>query len=100
MIVRTLELSRNNTASGTMFGVKDIEARVRRLDELAKGLAREVVLWRGGNDPLLYLERRAYVNALQDALEASEKARIVLSQALDRIAAGGGVSAAKAEAES
>ena len=70
-----------------MFGVKDIEARVRRLDELAKGLAREVVLWRAGNDPLLYLERRAYVNALQDALEASEKARIVLSQALDRVTA-------------
>jgi hypothetical protein len=64
----------------------DLLARVRRLDELTRGLARELALWKQGNDPLLYLERRAYVNAMQDALAGLEEARVVLSQVVQRIA--------------
>ena len=43
-----------------MMTVSDLEARVRRLEQLTRGLAKEVVRWKEGNDPLLYLERKAY----------------------------------------
>jgi hypothetical protein len=39
--------------------LRDLTARVRRPDELSRGLAKEVVLWKECSDPLLYLERRA-----------------------------------------
>ena len=34
-----------------------IKRRIGRLDELSRGLAKEVVLMKAGDDPLLYLER-------------------------------------------
>jgi hypothetical protein len=70
-----------------VIGVTDVVARVRRLEELARGLSREVALWKGANDPLLYLERRAYLNAIQDALAGLEEARVVLARAVQRISA-------------
>ena len=69
-----------------MITVADLEARVRRLDELTRGLAKEVVLWKECDDPLLYLERRAYLDAIQDALAGVESARVVLARARQRIA--------------
>ena len=68
-----------------MISLTDVQARVRRLEELARGLAKEVCLWKEGDDPLLYLERRAYVNAIQDALAGLESARVVLARATQRI---------------
>jgi hypothetical protein len=50
---------------------------VRCLDELSRGLAKEVVLWKECNDPLLYLERRAYLGAIRDALAGVEEARVL-----------------------
>jgi hypothetical protein len=35
----------------------DIEQRIARLEELSRGLGKEVVLWKAADDPLLYLER-------------------------------------------
>jgi hypothetical protein len=67
--------------------VADVENRLRRLEELARGLAKEVSLWRGGNDPLLYLERKSYLNAIQDALAGVEAARVVLARAVQRLRA-------------
>ena len=55
--------------------LRDLTARVRRLDELSRGLAMEVVLWKECKDPPLYLERRAYLGAIQDALAGVEGAR-------------------------
>lgn len=63
----------------------DMQRRVQRLDELLRGFAREVALWRTGNDPLLFLERRAYVKAMQDALAGVEAARVVLVKACHRL---------------
>jgi hypothetical protein len=71
-----------------MFGMRDVEARLRRLEELTRGLAKEVTLWREGNDPLLYLERRAYLSGVQDALAGVEAARVVLAKACQRLKAG------------
>jgi hypothetical protein len=63
----------------------DLAARVRRLDQLARGLAKEVALWKSCNDPLLYLERKAYLNAIQDALAGTEAARVALVKARQRL---------------
>lgn len=63
----------------------EVTARVKRLDELSRGLSKEVAIWREGNDPLLYLERKAYLNAIQDALAGVESARVVLARAMQRI---------------
>ena len=68
-----------------MFSVADVVKRVRRLEDLTRGLSQEVVLWKEGNDPLLYLERRAYLNAIQDALAGVEAARVVLARANQRM---------------
>jgi hypothetical protein len=67
------------------MNLADLGARVRRLDELARGLAKEVALWKAGNDPLLYLERRVYLGAIQDALAGVEAARVVLAKARQRV---------------
>ena len=63
----------------------DLKARVDRLQDLAVGLAKEVVLWKEGSDPLLYVERKAYLKAIQDALAGVEEARVVLARARQRL---------------
>ena len=67
------------------MNLAELLARVRRLDELSRGLAKEVGLWRKGNDPLLYLERKAYLEGIQDALAGIESARVTLAKACQRI---------------
>ncbi len=67
-----------------MIGLLEVFARVRRLEELTRGLSRELALWQASGDPLLYLERRSYLNAVQNALAALEEARTVLAQAAQR----------------
>lgn len=69
------------------MNVADLRARTRRLDVLSRGLAKEVTLWKACNDPLLYLERKIYLSAIQDALAGVEAARVILvkvSQRLDK----------------
>jgi len=63
----------------------EIARRVTRLDQLLRGLSREVLLWQRGNDPLLYAERQAYLEAIQDALAAIEAARVVLAKVRQRL---------------
>ena len=58
---------------------------MRGLDGLSRGLAKEVVLWKECNDPLLYLERRAYFGAIRDALAGVEEAQVVLAEARQRL---------------
>jgi hypothetical protein len=65
--------------------VADVDKRVRRLENRTRGLSQEIALWKEGSDPLLYLERRAYLNAIQDALAGIEAARVVLGRASQRI---------------
>jgi hypothetical protein len=63
---------------------QDIKGRVRRLEELAVGLTRERVRWEEAADPLLYLERRAYLQAIREATSGVEAARVVLVKACQR----------------
>ena len=67
---------------------RDLKGRIARLDRLARGLAEEVTLWKGGNDPLLFAERRMYLKAIQDALAGAEEARVVLARVVKRLAGG------------
>jgi hypothetical protein len=60
-------------------------ARVERLDQLSRGLAREVSLIRQANEPMLYLERKAYLSGMGDALQGIESARVVLAKACQRL---------------
>jgi hypothetical protein len=65
--------------------LRDLTAPVRHLDELTRGLAKEVVLRKECNHPLLYLERWAYLGAIRDALAGVEEARVVLAKARQRL---------------
>jgi hypothetical protein len=62
-----------------------IAARVGRLDELARGLAKELTLTRQADDPLVYVERKAYRDALGRVLSGVEEARVVLARARQRL---------------
>jgi hypothetical protein len=44
-----------------------------------------VSLWRGGNDPPLFAERRMYLKAIQDALAGTDEARVVLARVVKRL---------------
>jgi hypothetical protein len=68
------------------MNLSDLTARGRRLDTLARGLAKEVALWKEVSDsPLLYVERRAYLKGIQDALAGIESARVILARARERM---------------
>jgi hypothetical protein len=67
--------------------IKDIRTRVDRLDKRSRGLSRERVLWEEAEDPLLYMERRAYLQAVREAISGVEAARVVLVRACQRIEA-------------
>ena len=62
-----------------------IEARVRRLRELAEGLAREAARWERREDPLGTWERRAYLRGVYSAIAGLETARVILTQACQRM---------------
>ena len=63
----------------------DIVARVRRLDQLSRGLALEISTLSKADDPMLYLERRAYLDALHATVRGVEAARVVLVKAGQRL---------------
>jgi hypothetical protein len=64
-----------------------LRARIRRLDELALGVAREVQLERQ-TDIFLWRERLEYRYALMQMWRGLESARIALARALQRIEGG------------
>jgi hypothetical protein len=71
------------------MNLDDLTARIQRFDVLARGLAKEVTLWKQSNDPLQYLERKAYLRAVQNALAGVEEARVVLAKVCQRLDRGG-----------
>jgi hypothetical protein len=62
-----------------------VAARLRRLERLTRGLALELVLVGEAQDPLLRLERQAYLAALRHALAGVESARVALARATVRL---------------
>ena len=68
---------------------EQLEARKKRLNELARGLAKETVLVDEHDDPFLRVERQAYLKALRDAVAGLETARDALAKAARRNKQGG-----------
>ncbi len=62
-----------------MLQLRDLRARIARLEKLARGLALEGALLRDGNDPLLYRERRSCLGGLRNRLDGLETARAALA---------------------
>jgi hypothetical protein len=58
--------------------LRDLKARIKRPDELARGLAKEIGLQKGAEGVLLFRERQQYLRGIQDALAGAEAARVVL----------------------
>jgi hypothetical protein len=73
-----------------MLTVADQTVRKHRLERLAQNLTRETYVIGEADDPLLYLERKAYIAALRDAVAGLEIARVTLAKALHRIAQANG----------
>ena len=67
------------------MNLHDITARVKRLDKLSRGLAKEEQMVRQCNDALLYRERQDYLKAIREALSGVEAARVALAKARQRL---------------
>jgi hypothetical protein len=65
--------------------VRDLKARIARLEGLAEGLAKEVGLQRGDDGVLLAREWRQYLRAIRDALAGADAARVVLAGVVKRL---------------
>jgi hypothetical protein len=63
----------------------DVWMRIQRLEDLALGLHKDRVAWEEAADPLLYLERRAYLAAVRTAIQGVEDARVALAKACQRM---------------
>jgi hypothetical protein len=68
--------------------LRDLKARIARLDQLARGLAKEIGLQKGAEDVLMFRERRQYLTGIQDALAGAEAARVVLKGVVKRMGGG------------
>src|SRR5262249_61695223 len=69
-----------------MFTLKDMKARVRRLEEFARGLSSEVDLVKDAEQSvLLPSERRQYVSGIYDVIVGAEAARVVMAKAVRRV---------------
>jgi hypothetical protein len=58
-------VSLSGSTNGVFVRLEQIETRIGRLDALARGLAKEVLLWKFCNDPQLYRERKAYLENIR-----------------------------------
>ena len=70
------------------MNLNDLEGRANRLDELSRGLAKEILLWKECNDSLLYRERQDYLKAIREAWAGVEGARVLLAKARQRLELG------------
>jgi hypothetical protein len=68
--------------------LRSLIGRRARLDQLSHGLAKELVRWRKCDDPLLYLERKELLAALEQAYSGIEGARVVMAKACRRLRGG------------
>jgi hypothetical protein len=63
----------------------DVSARARRLDNLSRGIALEISNVTKADDPMLYVERQAYLAAMRRLLCGVESAYVVLAKARRRL---------------
>jgi hypothetical protein len=69
------------------MNLKQLRARVSRLEELSAGLAREETQWRQEIAFLMHSERALYLNAIANARRGVEAARSTLANVCQRLEA-------------
>jgi hypothetical protein len=62
-----------------------LQGRIDRPDQLVRGLAREVLFCQDDMGPLLFVERRAYLAGLQEAIDGLDRARVALVRARQQL---------------
>ncbi len=68
-----------------MIRLHGVKARVARLDELTRALTKAIVIIGESEDPLVYLERQRYLDALHRAVGGLDEARVALVEAVMRM---------------
>jgi hypothetical protein len=68
-----------------MVAIETLLVRIVRLEALSRGFAFEDVLVSKGDDPLLYRERKAYLEGIRAAMAGVESARVSLTRARIRL---------------
>jgi hypothetical protein len=64
--------------------LQDLTGRLARLDQLSRGLGKELARWWKRDAPLLYVERKELLAALDQTLTGVERARVALAKACQR----------------
>ena len=70
---------------GGMIGLPQIQARLARIEALDKALGKEVSMWMARGGPLLPVEKRKYLDAIQGTIAGLDDARDLLAQAMKRL---------------
>jgi len=65
--------------------LRDLHARIDRLEERVRLLELEIMRIKKGSDPMYFNEREGYLAGLYKAISAFEDARIALVMAVQRI---------------
>src|SRR5262249_46823154 len=65
--------------------LRDLQARIKRLEELSRGFAQESDRLRKGEGEFLQMERVRYVTAIEDVRSCMERAGLVLAQVCTRL---------------
>jgi hypothetical protein len=68
-----------------MIHIRQLRARVRRLEHLSHGFSCELSLFKTGDDPLNIIERKEYRRCLCETIQAIEAARRALVKACQRL---------------
>jgi hypothetical protein len=67
------------------MNLQSLRARMQHLDELARGVARELVAWQKCDDPLLQAERVEYLDGISRFYSGLEAARVCLAKVCRRL---------------
>jgi hypothetical protein len=56
-----------------------------KLERLVEGLSKEIALWRGEENLLLFGERERYLKDIHNALFGADAARVILARVVQRL---------------
>jgi hypothetical protein len=79
---------RGRPGQGCAIVLRQLLSHFARLDQLSRRLGKEIVRWWKRDDPLLYLERRELLAALDRTSSGIDKARVALAKACRRLRGG------------
>jgi hypothetical protein len=74
-----------NAETPNVIDAEGFGRRIERLEKLFLGLSNEIRTIHKGADPLLYVERIGYIEALQAAIEGLECTRVLLVRVRQRL---------------